>query len=186
LLESDQPLWVIDPIDGTKNFAAGNDGFGIMLAWVVPGRAEAAWIVLPARKQVFIAEAGSGAFLNGTRIQAPSGPLGKPARGIVMAQHMPEAVSKAVVEATRGRFWPVRPAGCAAVEYTDIIQGRNEFVIYYRLLPWDHAAPALLLTEAGGCVTHVDGSPYSVRAKNQLTVVARSDAVADQVRAWLA
>jgi fructose-1,6-bisphosphatase/inositol monophosphatase family enzyme len=102
-----------------------------------------------------------------------------------MAQYVPEAVSKAVVEATRERFWSVKPSGCAAVEYTDILQGKNEFVVYYRLLPWDHAAPALLLTEAGGRVTHIDGSPYGVRAKNQLTVVARSDAVADQVRAWL-
>src|SRR4029077_18012970 len=72
LLASDQPLWVIDPIDGTKNFVAGDNGFGIMVAHVVKGSARAAWLILPARSQTFVAEAGSGSFLNGKRIRVPA------------------------------------------------------------------------------------------------------------------
>jgi len=66
LLASNGPLWIIDPIDGTKNFAAGDDGFGVMLAWVVGGRTEAAWIALPARVEAEAAEE----FLSAERHQS--------------------------------------------------------------------------------------------------------------------
>ena len=73
----------------------------------------------------------------------------------------------------------------AAIEYTDILRGLGDFVIYYRLLPWDHAAPALVLTEAGGLVSHLSGQPYTARSQSQLTIVARDAVTVDQLRAWL-
>mgnify|MGYP000620828935 CR=1 FL=1 len=76
-------------------------------------------------------------------------------------------------------------SGAAAVEYTDVLRGRKDFVIYYRLLPWDHGTPALILTEAGGMVVHMDGAPYTIASPNQVTVVARSGPVQAQVRACL-
>jgi fructose-1,6-bisphosphatase/inositol monophosphatase family enzyme len=185
LLSSDDPVWLIDPIDGTKNFASGDKRFGIMLAWVVRGEAQAAWIALPALKQLFVAEAGSGSFLNGSRIQVPRTPLEDEARGVLLVRYMPGELGNVVAKAMRGRFRSEDPGGCAAVEYTDIIQGKREFVIYYRLLPWDHAAPALILTEAGGGVLHLDGSAYTVRSKNRVTVVVRDAHLGDQVRSWL-
>ena len=66
-------------------------------------------------------------------------------------------------------------------EYTDILAGLSEFVIYYRLLPWDHAAPALILTEGGGRAGHVSGQPYTARSEHQLTIVARDVGVVDQL-----
>jgi fructose-1,6-bisphosphatase/inositol monophosphatase family enzyme len=60
----------------------------------------------------------------------------------------------------------------------------SDFVLYYRLLPWDHAAPALVLVEADGRVDHADGRPYSPRSTNQLTVVARDAATSARVRGW--
>jgi len=183
-LASDQPLWVLDPIDGTKNFAAGRDGFGVMLAWVVQGCARAAWIVLPARREVFVAEAGGGTFRNGERIRVASSTEAF-LRGSWLTRYMPDGLGPAVVEALRGQCRPLESLGCAAVDYASILKGEREFVVYYRLLPWDHAAPALILTEAGGCVEHMDGSAYSVRSNNQITVVARDQGVASQVRNWL-
>ena len=56
---------------------------------------------------------------------------------------------------------------------------------YYRLLPWDHAAPILILTEAGGRVEHADGRPYAVRSANEILIAARHDAIAQRVREWL-
>jgi fructose-1,6-bisphosphatase/inositol monophosphatase family enzyme len=185
LLASDQPLWVIDPIDGTKNFAAGDSGFGVMVAYVVEGRAQAAWLVLPARRQTFVAEAGSGAFVNGERIRVPSAPQESRSRGAVLVRYMPDGLGDAVTDALQGRVRMQRPSGCAAVEYTDILGGLGDFVIYYRLLPWDHAAPALVLTEAGGLVSHLSGQSYTARSTNQLTFVARDMATASQLRAWL-
>jgi fructose-1,6-bisphosphatase/inositol monophosphatase family enzyme len=185
LLASDQPLWIIDPIDGTKNFAAGDVGFGVMVAYVVEGQAQAAWLVLPARRQTFVAEAGGGAFVNGERVRVPSAPQESRSRGAVLARYMPEGLGEAVTDALRGRVRMQRPSGCAAVEYTDILSGLGDFVIYYRLLPWDHAAPALILTEAGGLVSHLSGQSYTARSENQLTIVARNRGTANQLRAWL-
>lgn len=182
---SDEPLWLLDPIDGTRNFARGDDGFGVMLAWVVGGRAQAAWIVLPARRQTFVAEAGSGAFLNGVRATAPVPSTGGLPRGGLLVRYMPGSLGETVTQAMRGHFHEVRPAGCAAVEYTDILGGTTDFAVYYRLLPWDHAAPALILVEGGGRVEHLDGTPYSARSDNQVTVVARDARVSGHVRSCL-
>ncbi len=185
LLASDQPLWIIDPIDGTKNFAAGDDGFGIMVAWFVNGQTQAAWIVLPARRQTFVAEVGGGSFLNGERICVPHETIDERPRGVVMSRYMPGDLGETVARRMERRFRPMPPTGSAAIEYTEILQGKRDFVVYYRLLPWDHAAPALILTEAGGCVAHVAGGLYTVRSQNQLTVVARDDGIARRLRAWL-
>jgi len=185
LTASDDPLWLLDPIDGTRNFARGDDGFGVMLAWVVGGRAQAAWILLPARRQMFIAEAGSGTFLNGARTRLPVLSTEGPPRGALFLRYMPGSLGDTVVDATRGRFKAIAPAGCAAVEYTDILKGSTDFSVYYRLLPWDHAAPALVLVEGGGTVEHLDGTPYSARSDHQLTVAARDTKVSSEVRGWL-
>jgi fructose-1,6-bisphosphatase/inositol monophosphatase family enzyme len=182
LLATDKPLWVIDPIDGTKNFAVGDSSFGIMVAYVVEGQAQAAWVLLPAKGQTFIAERGSGAFVNGERIRIPSTVSGSPLRGAVLVRYMPQGLGQMVIEALQGRVQTKQPLGCAAMEYTDILRGRGEFIIYYRLLPWDHAAPALIVTEASGHVTHCNGQPFTPRSENQLTIVARDVRTADQLR----
>jgi fructose-1,6-bisphosphatase/inositol monophosphatase family enzyme len=185
LLASDQPLWVIDPSDGTKNFAAGNSSFGMMVAYVVEGRTQAAWLALPARRQTFVAETGSGAFVNGERIRVPSAPQESSSRGAVLARYMPDGLGETVTGALHDRVRMTPSSGCAAIEYTDILRGLADFVIYYRLLPWDHAAPALVLAEAGGHVSHFSGQPYTPRSENQLTLVARDAGTTDQLRAWL-
>jgi fructose-1,6-bisphosphatase/inositol monophosphatase family enzyme len=165
LLASDGPVWLLDPIDGTKNFARGDDGFGVMLAWVVGGTTQAAWILLPARGQTFVAEAGSGAFLNGVRARVPLPPREGRLRGSLLVRYMPGSLGETVAQATRGRFHAVPDSGCAAVEYTDILGGRREFAVYYRLLPWDHAAPALMLAEGADVSSTSTGhlTPYARR-----------------------
>lgn len=173
LLMGDAPVWVLDPIDGTKNFAGGSDAFGIMLAYVAGGHARAAWIVMPARGETFVALAGRGAFRDGVRLTVDATRSHEPPRGAVMTRFMPESLGATVRDAT-ARVDELAPSGSAAVEYTDVIAGRRDFIIYYRLLPWDHAAPALVLTEAGGHVMHLDGSRYTARSPHQVTAVARN------------
>lgn len=182
LLASDDPLWLLDPIDGTRNFARGDDGFGVMLARIEAGRTRAAWILLPARGDMFVAEAGSGAFLNGVRMRVPMAAPAEPLRGAALVGYMPADLRSHVAAAAAGRLDVVPGSACGAVDYTEILRGRRDFTVYYRLLPWDHAAPALLLSEAGGCAVHVDGSPYGVRSADQITIAARSPAVSQLVR----
>jgi fructose-1,6-bisphosphatase/inositol monophosphatase family enzyme len=184
-LEGDEPVWLVDPIDGTKNFARGDDGFGVMLARVERGRTQAAWLMLPARHRLFEAQAGAGAWLDTRAVRVPSGEATGPLSGTLMVRYMPPALRARVVGELTGRFDIVQDSACAAVEYTDVLAGRRDFIVYYRLLPWDHAAPALILTEAGGVVEHLDGRPYSVRSANQVTIVARSREVADAIRRHL-
>jgi fructose-1,6-bisphosphatase/inositol monophosphatase family enzyme len=181
----DEPLWLLDPLDGTRNFARGNADFGVLLAWVTGGLVRAGWLVLPARNETFVAETGSGAFRNGVRIEVPADPPPKPWRGSVYVRFMPESLTTAITHAGAGRFQPLAECGCAAVEYTNVLEGRKEFALYYRLLPWDHASPALILSEAGGRVEHLDGQPYNLRSGDQVTVVARDGRISRRVQGWL-
>lgn len=185
LLDGETPLWIIDPIDGTKNFAAGHSAFGIMVSYVLRGNAVAAWIVLPAREQTFVAEAGGGAFLNGQRIRVAPRLREDILRGAVFSRYMPDGMGAAVNASLQSHVRPLPPSGCAAVDYTDLLFGVRDFVIYYRLLPWDHAAPALVLTEAGGLVRHASGLPYTARSPHQLTLAACNADTVDRLCSWL-
>lgn len=104
----------------------------------------------------------------------------------MFVRFMPDALRARVRAAASGHYDEAPHAGAAAVEYTDILRGRKDFAVYYRLHAWDHGAPALILTEGGGCVEHLDGTPYSVRSPNQITIVAHTPQVAEEVRSWLA
>ena len=76
--------------------------------------------------------------------------------------------------------------GAAATEYSAIVRGEKDFVIYYRLLPWDHAPGTLAVTEAGGAAVHLDGSQYAPLSPNQVTIVAATPELAERIRTWLA
>lgn len=182
-LASDDPVWLLDPIDGTRNFVAGSDRFGVMLAYVVGGETRAAWIHFPARNETFVAESGGGALLNGERLKL-SGPGTLPPRGVLHMRFMPRATRVAVEFAAAGRYEAGYDARSAAVEYTEVLRGGRDFAVYYRLLPWDHAAPALILGEGGGLVEHLTGQPYRPRSADQITIVAGSRETMATVRGW--
>jgi fructose-1,6-bisphosphatase/inositol monophosphatase family enzyme len=183
LLEDEGPVWLVDPIDGTRNFARGEESFGVMVALVVAGTTRAAWIALPARRETFVAEAGSGAWLAGQRLRAPV--PASPLRGTFYTGFMPEALAATVARATAGRYVPQSAPGAAAVEYTGLVRGEKDLVVYHRLHPWDHAPGALILTEAGGCVEHLDGRPYTPRSTGQVTIAGTGASVPAAVRTWL-
>lgn len=185
LVDTDGPLWIVDPLDGTHNFAAGRDGFGVMVGFARSGVVRAAWIYLPIRQELFVAEAGCGAWFNGDRIRVPAGGDADLPRGTYLSRFMPDELRDAVTRALDARISPASMAGAAAVEYTDVLRGRREFVAYYRLLPWDHGAPALILTEGGGTVEHLDGRPYTLRSDHQVTFVARDAELAARLRGFV-
>jgi fructose-1,6-bisphosphatase/inositol monophosphatase family enzyme len=184
-VHSDDPLWIIDPLDGTRNFAAGSDAFGIMVGFAIRGEVRAAWVHLPARGECFVAEAGSGTYRNGMRVRVPADPSWSIPRGTFLVRFMPAHVRDSVRVHAAGRYADSGQTGAAAIEYTDVLHGRKDFAVYFRLLPWDHGAPSLLLTEAGGRVEHVGGHAYSVRSAHQLTIAARDPETASRVRQWL-
>lgn len=184
LLDDDGPRWVVDPLDGTKNFAAGDTGFGVMVAYVERRAVRASWIHLPARQETFVAEDGAGARLNGAPLRVTAPASDAVVRGSVFVRFMPADSREQFVARLTPHIEPAPSSGAAAVEYTDVLRGRKDVVVYYRLLPWDHGAPALILRESGGAVVHLNGEPYTIASKNQVTVVARNADVACRVRGW--
>ncbi len=180
----DGPTWLVDPLDGTRNFVAGQDGFGTMVSFLRGGLAVAAWVLLPVRGELFVAESGGGAWRNGTRIRVLGSETGPRPRGAVHTRFMPAEWREVALRSAMEHAETAPDLRSAAVEYMDILCGGRDFGLYFRLLPWDHAAPALILTEGGGCCEHLDGTPYVPRSADQVTIAARDAGTADAVRRW--
>ncbi|MEZ0092995.1 inositol monophosphatase [Streptacidiphilus sp. EB129] len=153
--------WLVDPLDGTANFVAGRPEYAVMAALVRAGETVAAWIVQPAEGRAYVAERGAGAWRDGTRIRrtpAPADP--SELRGAVLTRFL-DPVARARVAAAAPRFAELGPGtGCAGVDYPRVLDGGQDFVLFHRTLPWDHAPGTLLLTEAGGLAQRPDGTPY--------------------------
>jgi fructose-1,6-bisphosphatase/inositol monophosphatase family enzyme len=156
-------VWLIDPLDGTGNFLAGGEDFAVMLCRLLNGTAVTAWIYLPARGLVAMAEAGGGAMVDGVRIRPPTAwiPPRMPAEmaGEVHAGFLPEGL-KARIAAARSHQPGRRPRFCAGATYVSMAQRECDYALYYRTRPWDHAPGALLVAETGGRAARFDGAPY--------------------------
>ncbi len=154
-------VWIVDPIDGTANFVAGRSPFAMMVALLKDGETVGSWILDPLSGRLAVAERGSGAWINGERIVAAISTRDlSDLRGIVSDAFCPPDRLK-LVERLRGSVREAFPtARCAGHEYPLVAMGKRDFALYWRTLVWDHAAGALLLTEAGGSVTYLDGTSY--------------------------
>ncbi|HET9467780.1 MAG TPA: inositol monophosphatase family protein [Vicinamibacterales bacterium] len=186
-LAGSAPAWLIDPIDGTKNFAHGHPDFGVMIALVERGQTRASWMAVPAAQPsgyTVVAELNRGTSVNGARAERAREMPWAP-RGTIHSRMMPAETARRVIDALEGKFEPRASTGSAATEYAAIIRGEKDFVIYYRLLPWDHAPGALAITEAGGAAIHLDGAPYSALSPNQVTIFAASPELAETIRRWI-
>ncbi len=183
-LDGDGAVWIIDPIDGTRGFVRGEDAFGVMVALVHQKRAVGAWIALPVRKQLFAAEAGAGTWSNGARVRTPTPAVGELPRGTLYTRYLAQAERDALEAASAGQYRLVPGTGSAAIEYTDLVQGRKEFVIYHRLHPWDHVPGALIVTEAGGSALLPSGAPFVPADRMGPLIAATDEGTSARVRSW--
>ncbi|HTX83811.1 MAG TPA: inositol monophosphatase family protein [Streptosporangiaceae bacterium] len=153
--------WVVDPLDGTANFVAGRPEWAVMAALIRGGATVAGWIVRPADDLVYEGESGSGTWRNGARVRrAPASPRLTELRGAAYARFMDPA-ARARLRAAAPLFAEFGPgASCAGFDYTRLIDGGLDFVLFWRTLPWDHAPGTLLVTEAGATVRQLDGAEY--------------------------
>ena len=157
----DRPCWIVDPVDGTRNFAAGKPPFGIIIARADGGVAQSGWIYDCLTGRFCTAHLGSGAFVDGERIVAR--PTGKTPPVAALSLIFMQETRR---EATRRHITPaydlVDIPYCAAEQYPRLALGENDVSIFERTLAWDHAAGVLWLNEAGGKAARPDGSPYRV------------------------
>ncbi|WP_448663827.1 inositol monophosphatase family protein [Sphingomonas sp. CJ20] len=179
----DGTLWLIDPIDGTANFAAGRSPFALMLALVSEGETLAGWIFDPVSGSLATAERGSGAWLAGTRITTQHGsPAASGLRGAVFTNFMSSAMAQ-TVNARLSAIGEALPGYmCCGAEYPSIAQGEEDFALFGNTQPWDHAPGALFLTEAGGRVARLDGSPYRPNSGHGELLAARCETVWIQIQ----
>ena len=165
------PCWIFDPIDGTTNFAHGLPIFCASLALEIDGVAEVAAVYDPNRKELFTAERGGGAFLNGRPLRVSS--AGRLVDAMLVTG-FPYDVHARVDEivgrfgAFVGRARAVRRHGSAAIDLCYVAAGRLDGFWETDLKPWDIAGGALIAAEAGGRVTDTDGAPFRSRGGHVL------------------
>ncbi len=158
LMAGDDPVWVIDPLDGTSNFVAGRAAFGVIVALVLRGETRMGWIHDPNAGHTATAECGSGAWLNGERLAVTVPGSTAALRGAMATKFFPPPLREHL-NARRGLFERHRQSH-AAGDYVELVRGTLDFSLYQRTLPWDHAAGTLLQAEAGGYSARLDGTPY--------------------------
>ena len=169
-------FFIVDPIDGTTNFIKDYHFSCISVALVVDNAAELGVIYNPYADEMFCAQRGEGAFCNGKRLHVSNEPL---ENGIVVFGTAPyhEELNEKTFQLAYAYFkkaLDVRRSGSAALDLCTIAAGRAELFFELVLSPWDYAAGALIVKEAGGLVSDYDGRPLaydrpcSVLARNKL------------------
>ena len=173
--------WYVDPLDGTTNFAHGFPAFNVSIGLARGGEMIAGVIYDPVRQELFTAERGAGAYLNHRPIR------------VSKAQRLSECLASTgfpsrkrhhnvnihfyyqLAMASHG----VRRTGSAALDLAYVACGRLDFFWEFGLKSWDQAAGTLLVTEAGGKTSDMDGQPLSVTESDH--VLADNGLVHDEV-----
>lgn len=158
--ESD-PIWVIDPVDGTYNFAHGKPVFATIIALVQGGETIQSWIYDIPNDRLAMAEHGSGVELAGKMTKYPQ--MDKPlneTRGFISRKFLPEKLKTELKDVLDEEFGNIETYLCCAHEYLDILAGEAHFSLYSRIRPWDHLAGAMMMEESGGFVRKWDQSLY--------------------------
>jgi myo-inositol-1(or 4)-monophosphatase len=162
-LDVNDPLWVIDPLDGTTNYAHTFPVAAVSIGFMAAGRVLAGGVFDPFRNELFLAERGKGAFMNGRRIKVSAAP--KLARSLLVTGFPYDRAEKADFYCSfLSKFMrishDVRRMGSASLDLAWLAAGRTDGYWEFGLKPWDVAAGALIVEEAGGKVTDFSGRPW--------------------------
>jgi fructose-1,6-bisphosphatase/inositol monophosphatase family enzyme len=163
LEHAERPVWVIDPVDGTVNFANGRPLFAVLLALVVGGRTIAGWIHDPLTGTMATAEVGSGAWDGDRRLRVADPVLPERMRGQILPRLFSHEGQYQLRKQGVVFHHDTEALRCAGQEYLRLVAGAWHFTGYGRLRPWDHAAGILVHQEAGGFSAYLsDRTPYHV------------------------
>ncbi len=156
--------WIVDPLDGTVNFLHGIPQVAVAVALYEDGQPRIGVVIDPIRHEEFVAQAGSGATLNGHSISVSDRPLGEGviATGFPYDRRDRGAAYAAIVGTVLERVRGIRRFGSAALDLAWVASGRLDGYWEFGLGPWDIAAAMVLVQEAGGIVTNHLGTPSTV------------------------
>ncbi|ROQ60054.1 fructose-1,6-bisphosphatase/inositol monophosphatase family enzyme [Streptomyces sp. 840.1] len=185
-LSGEAPVWIVDPVDGTRQFVRGEAGFCTLVALAHHGEILASWTYAAALDEMAVAVRGRGATLNGAPLKAGSPEPGADLR-VAMSHpdYTTDAQKRALLGLRTGGI-DARPCGSAGLEYLGVARGDLEATAFNWEYAWDHAAGLLLVTEAGGAQATLSGAPFRIAGGNELPFTAARDrATADTVLAAL-
>jgi myo-inositol-1(or 4)-monophosphatase len=165
---NEELTWVVDPLDGTVNFAHQIPIFSVSIGVEREGKTISGVVLQPMTQELFVAETGKGAFFNGKPLQvsktsnlhesilATGFPYNLKENPFHCIEHFTDILRAGI---------PIRRIGSAALDFAYTAAGRFEGFFEVSLSPWDCSAGKLLLEEAGGKVTNWDGRPFDIRSR---------------------
>ncbi len=177
-------VWIIDPIDGTANYARGIENCCISVALVRNWNPVAGVVYSPWREELYCAEAGKGAFCNGRPIHVSGRPFEEGILFTAMSTYRKEfaKVCSDIIYDIYMDCNDFRRTGSAAVELCLLAAGQAELYFEMRLMPWDYAAASLILREAGGKICSLDGGLPSLK-RQTLVIAANTEQSCDRLLA---
>ncbi len=158
--------WVMDPIDGTKNFVNGSPNFAVMVAETRGGVVVRSWIWQPIHGHMYIAERGLGVRDNGTPIQMA--PASHPYRGVADGRWVGQTMGGVAAPITV-------QAHCTGIDYPLLVQGLHDFIVYRGQHAWDHLPGVAMLREMGGVARTDAGQEYGPGVRGDYLLVARDE-----------
>ncbi|MFF3482746.1 inositol monophosphatase family protein [Streptomyces sp. NPDC002701] len=175
-IQGEAPVWIVDPVDGTRQFVHGDPGFCTLVALARRGVVLASWTYAPARDRLAVAVRGRGALLDGEPLRsgAPA-----PGRDLEVATSHPDYTTddqKRALLGLRTAGVAPRPCGSAGLEYLAVARGELDATAFSWEAAWDHAAGILLVEEAGGAHLTLAGEPFRITGGNTLPFTAARDA----------
>ncbi len=185
LATPDRPLWCLDPLDGTSNFAAGIPFFGVSLALICDGQVELGLIYDPIRDECFTSRRGAGAWLNDAQLQTADIDLPlKRCVALIDLKRLTPALRQRLIETPP--YHSQRNFGSCALEWAWLAAGRGHVYLHGGQKLWDFAAGTRLLTEAGGASYTLNSEAVFVARLETRSALASPDpALALRWLEWL-
>ena len=193
-LDSDEPVWIIDPIDGTRNFVAGKPEFATMVALIKNRSPIASWIHDPNSGDTILAEKGAGVWLKDQRLKLAVNDDGV-APVMLMGSRVKKLISDPSVMPNSQNMPAIEIGSCASFDYPRLFEGgasfansnspRAAYLLYRHTNAWDHVPGMLLHQEAGGYSADWTGNPYNFSNMLSGLLYAPNKDDWNRVYAWL-
>lgn len=167
----DKPTWIIDPIDGTTNFMYGYNHSAISVALCINGKLKYGFVYNPSAKEMFTAEKGRGAYLNGEKIEVSDNKtLNTSLIGFGTSPYEKDKglITLDILKEVFLQSRDIRRSGSAALDICYTACGRTDGFFEMTLQPWDFSAASLILKEAGGKITDWNGNKVDILKKQSI------------------